>query len=200
MVIDVTDGKELPPEVYDQIVSRTDGVPLFVEELTKTVLESGQLRAAGDRYIAIAPLPSLAIPATLHDSLIARLDRLASIKEIAQIGAVLGREFSYRLLAAVAPTAGAPLEAALAQLCAAELIFVRGEPPDSTYIFKHALVQEAAYASLLHSKRSRLHGQIADALTEHFPEIIETHPELMAHHLAKAGLTERAIEYLQESR
>ena len=199
MVIDVTDGKELPPEVYDQIVSRTDGVPLFVEELTKTVLESGQLRAAGDRYIAIAPLPSLAIPATLHDSLIAQLDRLASIKEIAQIGAVLGREFSYRLLAAVAPTAGAPLEAALAQLCAAELIFVRGEPPDSTYIFKHALVQEAAYASLLHSKRSRLHGQIADALTEHFPEIIETHPELMAHHLAKAGLTERAIEYLKKA-
>ena len=197
MVIDVTDGKELPPEVYDQIVSRTDGVPLFVEELTKTVLESGQLRAAGDRYIPIAPLPSLAIPATLQDSLIARIDRLASIKEIAQIGAVIGREFSYRLLAAIAPTAGAPLEAALAQLGAAELIFARGEPPDSTYIFKHALVQEAAYASLLHSKRQRLHGQIADALIERFPEIIELHPELMAHHLANAGLTERAIEYLQ---
>ena len=174
-------------------------MPLFVEELTKTVLESGQLRAAGDRYIAIAPLPSLAIPATLHDSLIARLDRLASIKEIAQIGAALGREFSYRLLAAVAPIAGAPLEAALAQLGAAELIFARGEPPDSTYIFKHALVQEAAYASLLHSKRLRLHGQIADALNEHFPEIIESHPELMAHHLAEAGLTERAIEYLQKA-
>ena len=199
MVIDVANGKELPREVYDQIISRTDGVPLFVEELTKTVLESGQLHAVGDRYIATAPLPSLAIPATLHDSLIARLDRLASIKEIAQIGAALGREFSYRLLAAVAPTADAPLQAALAQLGAAELIFARGEPPDSTYTFKHALVQEAAYASLLHSKRHRLHGQIADALNEHFPEIIELHPELMAHHLAEAGLTERAIEYLQQA-
>ena len=199
MVIDVTDGKELPREVYDQIISRTDGVPLFVEELTKAILESGQLHAAGDRYIAIAPLPSLAIPSTLHDSLVARLDRLGSIKEIAQIGAALGREFSYRLLAAVAPSAGAPLEAALAQLAAAELIFARGEPPDSTYTFKHALVQEAAYASLLHSKRQRLHGQIADALSEHFPEIIESHPELMAHHLAEAGLTERATKYLQKA-
>ncbi len=109
-------------------------------------------------------------PETLHDSLIARLDRLAPIKEIAQIGAALGREFSYRLLAAVAPIAGAPLEAALAQLGAAELIFARGEPPDSTYVFKHALVQEAAYASVLHSKRLPLHGRIADALKEHFPE------------------------------
>jgi len=123
MVIDVTDGMELPPEVNDQIIRKSDGVPLFVEELTKTVLESGQLHVVGDRYIAIPPLRSFAIPETLHDSLIARLDRLASIKEIAQIGAVLGREFSYRLLAAVAPNAGAPLEAALAQLAAAELIF-----------------------------------------------------------------------------
>jgi predicted ATPase len=193
MISDVADGKELPPEVYDQIIRKTDGVPLFVEELTKTVLESGQLRAAGDRYIALVPLPSLAIPETLQDSLIARLDRLASsIKEIAQIGAAVGREFSYRLLAAVAPITGAPLEAVLAQLGAAELIFARGEPPDSTYMFKHALVQEAAYASLLRSKRLRLHGQIAEGLNEHFAEIIESHPELMAHHLAEAGLTQRA--------
>jgi predicted ATPase len=199
IISDVTGGKELPPEVYEQIIRKTDGVPLFVEELTKTLLESGQLRAAGDRYIAVAPLPSHAIPETLHDSLIARLDRLPSIKEIAQIGAALGREFSYRLLAAVAPIAGALLEAALAQLGAAELIFAHGEPPDSTYVFKHALVQEAAYASLLHSKRLRLHGQIADELTTHFPEIIESRPELMAHHLAAARLTERAIEYLQKA-
>jgi predicted ATPase/class 3 adenylate cyclase len=199
MVIDMTDGMELPPEVYDQIIRKTDGVPLFVEELTKTVLESGQLHVAGDRYIATRPLRSFAIPETLHDSLIARLDRLASIKEIAQIGAVLGREFSYRLLSAVAPTAGAPLEAALAQLGAAELIFARGEPPHSTYVFKHALVQEAAYASMLHSKRLRLHGQIADALKEHFSEIVESHPELMAHHLAEAGLPERAIRYLKKA-
>jgi class 3 adenylate cyclase/predicted ATPase len=199
MISDVTGGKELPPGVHEQIIRKTDGVPLFVEELTKAVLGSGQLRAAGDRYIAVAPLPSLAIPATLHDSLIARLDRLASIKEIAQIGAALGREFSYRLLAAVAPIASAVLEAALAQLAAAELIFARGEPPDSTYVFKHALVQEAAYASMLHSKRQRLHGQIADELKAHFPEIIESRPEVMAHHLAAARLTERAIEYLQKA-
>ncbi len=199
MLIDVTEGIELPAEVYEQIIRKTDGVPLFVEELTKTVLESGQLHVAGDRYIAIPPLRSFAIPETLHNSLIARLDRLVPIKEIAQIGAALGREFSYRLLAAVAPIAGAPLEAALAQLGAAELIFARGVPPDSTYIFKHALVQEAAYASMLHSKRLRLHGQIADALNEHFPEIIESNPELMAHHLAEAGLPERAIEYLKKA-
>ena len=127
------------------------------------MLESGQLHAVVDRYIAVAP----AVACDSGDpprSLIARLDRLASIKEIAQIGAALGREFSYRLLAAVARTAGAPLEAALAQLGAAELIFARGEPPDSSYVFKHALVQEAAYASLLHSKRLPLHGQIANAL------------------------------------
>ena len=199
IISDVTGGKELPAEVCEQIIRKTDGVPLFVEELTKTLLESGQLRAAGDRYIAVAPPPSLAIPETLHDSLIERLDRLASNKEIAQIGAALGREFSYRLLAAVAPTAGPVLEAALAQLGAGELIFARGEPPDSTYVFKHALVQEAAYASLLHSKRLRLHGQIADELTAHFPEIVVSRPELMAHHLAAARLTERAIEYLQKA-
>ena len=199
MVSDLADGKGLPPEVNDQIICKTDGVPLFIEELTKTVLESGQLRAVGDRYIVSAPFASLAIPASLHDSLIARLDRLTATKEIAQIGAALGREFSYRLLAAVAPITGLALEAALVHLGAAELIFARGEPPASTYIFKHALVQEAAYASLLHSKRERLHGQIADALDKHFPEIIESHPELLGHHLAEAGLTERAIEYFQKA-
>jgi len=199
MVSDVADGKGLPAGVYDQIICKTDGVPLFVEELTKTVLESGQLRAVGDRYIVSAPLAPIAIPASLHDSLIARLDRLTATKEIAQIGAALGREFSYRLLAAVAPIAGPALEAALAHLGAAELIFARGEPPASTYIFKHALVQEAAHASLLHSKRERLHGQIADALDKHFSEIIELHPELLGHHLAEAGLTGRAIQYFQKA-
>jgi class 3 adenylate cyclase/predicted ATPase len=199
MIKDVAGGKELPTQVYDQIVGRTDGVPLFVEELTKTVLESGQLRDAGDRYVAITPLPSLTIPATIHDSLLARLDRLHSIKEIAQIGAALGREFSYRLLSAVAPKSGPDLHAALAQLSAAELIYARGEPPDSTYTFKHALVQEAAYASLLRSTRQRLHGQIADVLNERFPEIIETQPELVAHHLAEAGLAERAMEYFKKA-
>ncbi len=204
IIAGITKGKALPDAVAEQILARADGVPLFIEELTSTMLESGLLREITDRYALDGPLPPLAIPTTLRAALVARLDRLASvkgasIKEIAQIGAALGREFSYRLIAAVAPTAGAPLETALAQLGAAELIFARGEPPGSTYIFKHALVQEAAHASLLHSERQRLHGQITDALNEHFPEIIESHPELMAHHLAEAGLTERAIEYLQKA-
>jgi class 3 adenylate cyclase/predicted ATPase len=199
MVLGVTGGKKIPAEVYDQIISKTDGVPLFIEELTKAVLESGLLRDAGDRYVIDGPLPPLAIPTTLYDSLMARLDRHAPIKEIAQIGAVLGREFSYHLIAAVAPTSTAFLQAALTQLTAAELIFERGERPDSTYTFKHALVQDAAYESLLRSKRQQLHKRIADVLKEEFAETIERQPELMAHHLLHAGLIEPAIDYLQKA-
>jgi predicted ATPase len=192
-------GKELPAEVLEPIISKTDGVPLFVEELTKMVLESGLLRYAGDRYITVGPLPRLAIPTTLHDSLMARLDRLGAIKEIAQIGAAIGREFTYRLLAAVAPISGIALQSALAQLTRAGLIFGRGQPPDSTYIFKHALLQEAAYASLLRGRRQELHRRIADALEHQFAELAETQPQLMAHHLAQAGLTEPAINYLRRA-
>ena len=192
-------GKALPSEMYAQIINKTDGVPLFVEELTKSVLESGLLQDAGDRLITVGPLPPLAIPTTLLGSLTARLDRLGPVKEIAQIGAAIGREFSYRLLAAVAPISGPPLHAALAQLAAPELIFARGEPPDSTYVFKHALVQDAAYGTLVRSKRQQLHGRIADALEEGFPETVATQPELLAHHLIQAGLTERAIGYLRQA-
>ena len=199
MIFDVTGHKALPPEMHAQIISKTDGVPLFVEELTKSVLESGVLQNTGDRLITVGPLPSLAIPTTLLGSLTARLDRLGPVKEIAQIGAAIGREFSYRLLAAVAPISGTPLHAALAQLAAPELVFVRGEPPDSTYVFKHALVQDAAYGSLVRSKRQQLHGQIADALEDGFPETVESQPELLAHHLIQAGLTERAINYLRKA-
>jgi predicted ATPase len=145
------------------------------------------------------PLPPFAIPTTLQDSLMARLDRFAPIKEIAQIGAVLGREFSYRLIAAVARTSTAFLQTALAQLTAAELIFERGERPDSTYIFKHALVQDAAYESLLRSKRQQLHNRVAGVLKEQFADTIEQQPELMAHHLLQAGLIEPAIDYLQKA-
>jgi class 3 adenylate cyclase/predicted ATPase len=197
MVIDLTGGKELPAEVYEEILTKTDGVPLFVEELTKTVLESGMLQDGGDRYALVGPLPALAVPATLQDSLTARLDRRASIKLIPQIGATIGREFSYRLLAAVAPLSPAALLDALDQLAAAELIYHHGEPPDSTYIFKHALVQDAAYQSLLRSKRQELHGRIADVLKGQFPETVETQPELVGHHLAQAGRTEPAIDYLR---
>jgi predicted ATPase len=199
MVRDVAGGKELPTEVLEPIISKTDGVPLFIEELTKMVLESGLLRDAGDRYITVGPLPRLAIPTTLHDSLMARLDRLSTIKEIAQIGAAIGREFTYRLLAAVAPISDVALQSALEQLTRTGLIFGRGEPPDSTYIFKHALLQEAAYASLLRARRQHLHRRIADALEHQFAELAETQPQLMAHHLAEAGLTERAINYLQKA-
>ena len=157
------------------------------------------LQDAGDPLVAVSSLPPLAIPTTLLGLLTARLDRLGPVKEIAQIGAAIGREFSYRLLAAVAPLSGPSLQTALAQLAAPELIFVRGEPPDSTYVFKHALVQDAAYGTLVRSKRQQLHSRIADALEEGFPETVETQPELLAHHLVQAGLTERAIGYLRKA-
>jgi DNA-binding response OmpR family regulator/class 3 adenylate cyclase/predicted ATPase len=199
IVLDVAGRKALPAEMAAQIIAKTDGIPLFVEELTKSVLESGVLQDAGDRLVTAGPLPSLAIPTTLLGSLTARLDRLGAAKEIAQIGAAIGREFSYRLLAAVAPISGQPLQAVLAQLTAHDLIFVRGRPSDAIYIFKHALVQDAAYGTLVRSKRQQLHGRIADALERDFPEIAETQPELLAHHLIQAGLTERAIDYLRKA-
>jgi class 3 adenylate cyclase/predicted ATPase len=199
MIRDLAGGKELPTEVLEPIIKKTDGVPLFIEELTKMVLESGLLRDAGDRYVTVGPLRDFAIPTTLHDSLMARLDRLSTIKEVAQIGAAIGREFTYRLLAAVAPISGDALQSALEQLTRAGLIFCRGEPPDSTYIFKHALLQDAAYASLLRGRRQLLHRRIAGALESQFAELAETQPQLMAHHLAQAGLTELAINCLRKA-
>ena len=190
MIADLTAGKDLPVEVSEMIVSKTDGVPLFVEEMTKAILETGMLEEVGEKYVLQGEFAVPSIPVTLHDSLMARLDRLAPIKEIAQIGAAIGREFPYRLLAAVAPMSDAALKAALAQLGAADLIYGRGQPPDSTYVFKHALVQDAAYGSLVRSKRQQLHSNIADALKAQFPQIVETQPELMAHHLEQAGLIE----------
>jgi class 3 adenylate cyclase/predicted ATPase len=195
LVAAVTGGKRLPDEVLDQILAKTDGVPLFVEELTKTVLESGLLTDAGDRYEVAGPLPPLAIPATLHDSLMARLDRLAPVKEIAQIGAVIGREFSHDLLAAVSPVPEDQLKDALDQLVAAELIFRRGTAPEAAYTFKHALVQEAAYNSLLKSRRQQLHAHIALVLEEQFPDVAANRPEVLAHHLTNAELTEQAVRY-----
>ena len=165
----VTGGRKLPAEVMAQIVAKTDGVPLFVEELTKNVLESGLLIEDGDRFRLDGPLPPLAIPSTLQDSLMARLDRLATVKEIAQIGAAIGREFSYALLHAVVDRDEATLRAALAQLEESELVFRSGEPPDARYTFKHALVQDTAYESLLKSRRQILHRRIAEALRENSP-------------------------------
>jgi class 3 adenylate cyclase/tetratricopeptide (TPR) repeat protein len=191
----VTDGKTLPKEVTDEILSRTDGVPLFIEELTKTVLESGLLQERNSHYVLERPLPSLAIPTTLHASLMARLDRLAPVREVAQIGAVAGREFHYELLYAVAGLPSERLEDALEQLVRSELIFRRGENPHAVYTFKHTLVRDAAYASLLKSRRAHLHAAIANALEQRFPDIAQTQPETLAHHLTEAGLIEKAIGY-----
>src|SRR5207244_437836 len=145
----VAHGKALPPEVVEQVVAKTDGVPLFVEELTKMVLESGLLQEREERYELTGPLPPLAIPTTLHDSLMARLDRLGTVKGLAQLGATLGREFSYDLLQAVSPWDEGTLQRGLQQLVEAELLYQRGLPPQATYLFKHALIQDAAYQSLL---------------------------------------------------
>jgi tetratricopeptide (TPR) repeat protein len=195
MIAGVTGGKALPEEIAEQIIDRTDGVPLFVEELTKAVVESGMLTDLGDHYIAAAPAAPLAIPASLQASLLARLDRLAPAREVAQIGAALGRQFSHELIAAVAQMPQPQLDDALAQLVGAELIYRRGTPPDAEYTFKHALVQDAAYGTLLRGRRQQLHARIAAALEDRFPEIVAAQPALLARHCDEAGLTEKAVEH-----
>lgn len=195
----LTDGKALPAEVAEQVITHTDGVPLFMEELTRSVLEGGLLAEEADRYVLTGPLPPLAIPTSLQASLLARLDRLASLKDIAQIGSAIGREFPCELLAGVAGRDDEDLQRAIDQLVEAGLLFRRGTPPRASLMFKHALVQDAAYASLLRGRRQELHARIAGVLEEAFPEIVETQPELLAHHCAQAGLNERAVAYWQRA-
>jgi class 3 adenylate cyclase/predicted ATPase len=188
----VVGTEALPGEVVEEIVKRTDGVPLFVEELTKAVLEGGDAGTPSSRVGAMGPN----VPATLHASLMARLDRLGSAaKEVAQVGAALGREFPYELLAAVAQRNPVELDAALDQLVTAGLAFRRGLPPQASFLFKHALVQDAAYGTLLRGKRQELHARVAHVLEEQWPGTTETQPELLAHHCAQAGMVERAIAY-----
>jgi predicted ATPase len=191
IVSKLTNGKALPAELLEQIVAKTDGVPLFVEELTKTVME----QSVG----AYCNTPLLGVPATLQDALMTRLDRLGTAKEIAQIGAVIGREFSYELLVAVATKARTDLEHALEQLTDSGLAFRRGTPPEAIYTFKHALVQDAAYDSLLKSRRQALHATIARVLKEDFPQTTATEPELLAHHLTAAGQAAAAIPFWQQA-
>jgi class 3 adenylate cyclase/tetratricopeptide (TPR) repeat protein len=193
----LTGGKAMPEALLEQILTRTDGVPLFVEELTKSILESGELKEADDHYEYGVSARAVTIPATLRDSLMARLDRFMPVKEIAQIGAAIGREFSYELIAAVAPMPQAQLDDSLARLSESGLAFRRGTPPDAIYTFKHALVQDAAYDSLLKSRRQDLHGKIARVIEAQFPNIKATEPEVLAHHLTVAGLIEAAIPVWQ---
>src|SRR3954447_3734814 len=180
IVAGLAGGGSLPPGVLGEIAARTDGVPLFVEELTKAVLETG----AG-----------AAVPASLHASLMARLDRVPGVKEVAQAAACIGREVAYSLLAAVSPVPEPELRAALERLAAAELVFARGEPPEASYVFKHALVRDAAHESLLKAQRQRLHARIARVLEERFPDTVAAEPELLAQHCTEAGLVEKAVAY-----
>jgi class 3 adenylate cyclase/predicted ATPase len=193
LVEQIADGKALPDDVVAQIVDRTDGVPLFVEELTKSVLESGLLRDDRGRYVLDRTLPPLAIPMSLQDSLMARLDRMGSARLVAQIGAAMGREFPYALLHTVSRLPENELQMALARLVASELVFQRGTPPEAVYTFKHALVQDAAHSSLLRGTRQQLHAQIAEALETGSPERMDSQPELFAQHYAEAGLVEKSV-------
>jgi class 3 adenylate cyclase/predicted ATPase len=195
MVSRIAGDKMLPTEVVEQINSRAEGIPLFIEELTKTVLESGLLREEGDRYALSGVLPAQAIPATLHESLMARIDHLAPSRELAQISAAIGREFSYELVAAVAQMREHDLHDALSRLVESELVLCRGVPPNSTYVFKHALVQDAVYGTLLRGRRQALHARIAAVLEGQFAETADVRPEILAHHFAAAGLNEKAAEY-----
>src|SRR5208282_3041653 len=186
MVGQVAARTALSEQTIAAMVERTGGVPLFVEELTRAVLESGDAKLSGG-----------AIPATLHDSLMARLDRLGPAKEVIQVGAVIGSEFSYELLHTVHPLAEGDLQRALRSLTDAELLYVRGIAPEANYQFKHALIRDAAYEALLKSRRKELHLTVARTIDEQFPVLKETHPEVLAHHWTEAGETDRAIQYFQ---
>jgi predicted ATPase/class 3 adenylate cyclase len=199
MLVHLAHGKPLPPDVVEHIVTKTDGVPLFVEELTKMLLESTLLCDQGDHYALTGPLSAVAIPATLRDSLMARLDRLPTVRVVAQLGAVIGREFDYEMVQALAGVDETTLQEGLAQLVEAELLYQRGRPPRARYIFKHALVQDAAYASLLRSTRRQYHQRVAQLLEARFPQTVVTEPELVAHHYTEAGLVDAAIPYWQRA-
>jgi predicted ATPase/class 3 adenylate cyclase len=199
VVTHLTGGKALPAAVSDHIVTKTDGVPLFIEEMTKAVLESGLLQETETHYELTGPPPALTIPATLHDALMARLDRLGAAKGVAQLGATLGRQFAYEVLQVVSSLEEAALQRELRRLVATELLYQRGVPPRATYTFKHTLIRDAAYQSLLRSTRQQYHQQIAQVLAERFPDIAATQPELLAHHYTEAGVPAQALLYWQQA-
>jgi len=195
----ITGGKTFPAEVLQQILTKTDGVPLFVEEITKAILESGQLKAFDGHYELIGSLSTLTVPATLQDSLMARLDRLMTAKVIAQLGATMGRQFSYALLQAVSQLDEVMLQHELGRLVEAEIVYYRGVSPQAMYTFKHALIQDVAYESLLKRTRQHYHQRIAQVLEAHFPETAAAAPELLAHHYTEAGLAAQAMGYWQQA-
>jgi class 3 adenylate cyclase/predicted ATPase len=199
MAQDLAGGKRLPDEIIQQLVDKSDGVPLYVEEMTKAVLESGILKEANGHYELVGSIASLSIPATLQDSLMSRLDRLVTAKAVAQYAAVIGRQFTYELLQAVSELDDSTLQRELGRLVDAELVYQRGVTPQATYIFKHALIQDTAYESLLRSTRQGYHRRIAEVLEERFPDTVETQPELLAHHYTEAGLKEQAVVYWQRA-
>jgi predicted ATPase len=198
MIDGVVGNKLLSASVRLDIIERTDGIPLFVEEMTKAVMEA-KSEGAAQRTIAMVPPPALAVPASLHASLMARLDRLGVAKEVAQIGAVIGREFSHALLSAVVSKPQAELASALDRLVHAGLLFRQGTPPHATYLFKHGLVQDAAYGTLLREPRRALHARIADTLEDQFSEIAKNQPELLARHCTEAAIFDRAVQYWQQA-
>ena len=199
LVMQIPAGKPLPLDLVTEIVEKTDGVPLFLEELTKAVLESNLATSASDHHENAGSVRKADIPATLRDSLMARLDKLFPVKELAQTGAVIGREFSHELMAMICPLAEPQLTEGMDKLVASELIFRRGVAPAATYLFKHALVKDAAYGSLLKSKRSQLHAQIANVLEQKFPGIAAVQPEVLAHHFEAASLHDRAVHYWKQA-
>ena len=199
MIAEVTGGRSMPAEAVQHVIEKTDGVPLFIEELTRTIVEIGVLHDAGDRFELREPLSSLAIPSTLQDSLMARLDRLRSSKPVAQMGAVIGRTFSYGLLRLVAGLDDDTLKRDLARLVEAGLVHQQGTGEQAGFVFRHAMIQEAAYQSLLRRTRQQNHQRIAQALAEHFPQMTQTAPELLAHHYTEAGLAEQAVSLWQRA-
>ena len=199
IVTRITDGKIFPSEVLQQVITKTDGVPLFVEEITKAILESGHLKAVNDHYELTGALSTFAIPTTLQDSLMARLDRLVTAKAVAQYAAVIGRQFAYDVLSTVSQLDDTTLQRELGRLVDAEIVYQRGVPPQATYTFKHALIQDAAYESLLKSTRQHYHQRIAQVLEAQFPQTAEAQPELLAHHCTEAGLIAQAVGYWQRA-
>jgi predicted ATPase len=195
MVGHLAGGRALPGEVVDHIVAKSDGVPLYAEELTKAILGSGVLEARGDAYVITGALAQLDIPDTLQDSLMARLDRAPRLREVAQLGSVLGREFAYDMISALAAIEEDILQSGLGQLVVDELLYQRGRPPRSRYLFKHALIQDAAYQSLLKRTRQQYHERVAKLLEDRFPELASTQPELVAHHYTEANCPPQAIAY-----